>query len=193
MIRSGLSLVRYTYRSYGYVAVTTGLCELKALEREVALRVGRGRHGKPIMPANEDHSNCGSERPSMFHSDRFQKDIRSRSVWHLWDSAPLDNTGIWAWEKSFEEFSSCIKVISNGFVGVCASYSLPSIGKFVKGISGYNMPTDKLHGWITFRRLLSQDWTGKHWMIPALLSQVYFNLRTHNADALIYFQWCNTV
>lgn len=94
MIRSDLSLVRYTYRFYGYVAVTTGLCKLRALEREVALRVGRGRHRRPVMPANEDHSNFGSKKPSMFYLDLLQKDIRSRSVWHLWDSAPLDNMGI---------------------------------------------------------------------------------------------------
>lgn len=55
-------------------------------------------------------------------------------------------------------------------VPVHDKHLLPSVGEFVKGVFGDDVTADELHGWVTLRRLLPQDGTRKHRVIPALLS-----------------------
>lgn len=61
---------------------------------------------------------------------------------------------------------------------VYKEHLLPSVGEFVKGVSGDDVAADELHGWVALRRLLPQDGTRKHWVIPALFAQVYLDLHT---------------
>jgi hypothetical protein len=53
---------------------------------------------------------------------------------------------------------------------------LPSVGEFVEGIPGDDVPTYKLHGRVALGRLLAEDRTREHRVVPALLTQVDFNL-----------------
>lgn len=65
--------------------------ETKALERKVAAFSGvKSATGGSSLPVKENYLNCLQH----FIQKREERDIRSRSVWHLRDSAPLDNTGI---------------------------------------------------------------------------------------------------
>lgn len=59
----------------------------------------------------------------------------------------------------------------------CVVDLLPSISQFVEGISGDDVAADELHRWIAFWGLLPEDRAGKHWVVPALLPQVDFNLQ----------------
>lgn len=116
------------------------------------------------MPENEDHSKSGSKKPLTRLSAMLRKKTSEEDLFGIWGI--LLHWTIW-------------------------TFKLSSIGEFVKRVSGYDMPTDELHGWIALWCLLPQDRTGKHRVIPAFLPQIYFNwqliLMRPNTTALSLF------
>lgn len=120
--------------------------------------------------------------------------IKSRSAWRVTDSAPWGSMDISTWgrdregEERRKRMSQCFMCSAThttlryhtlhvSIKSGCFADLLPSISQFVEGISGDDVATDELHGWIALWGLLPEDRTGEHRVVPALLPQVNFNLR----------------
>ena len=69
-------------------------------------------------------------------------------------------------------------------ISVNAEVLLSSIGELVQGVSGDDVAADELHRRVALRGLLPQDGAGKHGVVPTLLTEVNFNLKTHNHGCL---------
>lgn len=114
--------------------------------------------------------------------------IKSRSAWRVTDSAPWGSMDISTWgrdregEERRKRMSQCFMCSATHTTLRYHTWHesinlLPSISQFVEGISGDDVATDELHGWIALWGLLPEDRTGEHRVVPALLPQVNFNLR----------------